>query len=98
MNSDAINNGDDENTSLLNDDDSIRGKEFVSSVQSQTRELSINGESSNNNAAQGISWYFAIFLIVNAALGYIIIFYCNKLFNYYFYYFRCRIIKFCTCI
>jgi hypothetical protein len=61
-------NGDNENTSLLNDD-SIRSREFEAKT---TRGLPIHAENSINNddnTAQGISWYFAIFLIVNAALG-----------------------------
>jgi hypothetical protein len=58
-------NGDNENTSLLNDD-SIRSREFEAKT---TRGLSINAENNNDNTSQGISWYFAIFLIVNAALG-----------------------------
>lgn len=62
-------NGDNENTSLLNDD-SIRSREFE---PQSARGLSINTENNINNnndsTTQGISWYFAIFLIVNAALG-----------------------------
>lgn len=65
-------NGDGENTSLLSDD-SIRAKEFISSHQSQTslspRGTSINSRRNDSNRTQGISWYFAVFLIVNAALG-----------------------------
>jgi hypothetical protein len=56
-----------ETSALLNE------QQFITSIQStssqNTRTLSINNTNRRNQNESGISWYFAVFLIVNAALG-----------------------------